>query len=435
MMPDRYGMRLASAAAFLVPGLALWLPSGYSYGVVVLLLGALLFMGRWPRRLRPLGGAGWMALSIVAMGVFWLLDARSGRSDWGGFDRPTKYLLALPCLFFLHAYAPRARWLWWGIVVGAVGSGLTALYQRYGLHLPRSTGYTNAIQYGDLSLLLGLMCLVLIAVRPPSLRRPWMLWLAGCGAVLGPLGSVLSESRGGWLALLVVLPVMGWLCWQWLPRRRFVQAALMVALGLAGLFLTQPHLIDQRLEKARAEIVQYEAGDDSVTSVGQRLSHWKLAWQMGWDRPLTGWTQHGYEVEKARRVQAGLANPSVLGFTHAHNEVLDIFAKRGLPGVAVLLFFYGVPLALFWPTRRRLPPAAGLPGDAHATAVALRMVGVLVPVACIGFGLTQVFMAHNSGNICYLFFNLLVYGCLRGQEARVATGPTGAHRHARPAGQ
>ncbi|WP_233168107.1 O-antigen ligase family protein [Xylophilus sp. ASV27] len=427
-------MRLTSAAAFLVPGLALWRPSGYSYGVALLLLGALLFARRWPRRLRPLGGAGWMALSIVLMGVVWLLDARSGRTDWGGFDRPSKYLLALPCLFLVHAYAPRARCLWWGVVVGAVGSGLMALYQRYLLHMPRSEGFTNAIQYGGLSLLLGLMCLVLVAVRPPVMRRPWAVGLAGCGAVLGPLGSVLSESRGGWLALLVVLPVMGWLCWQRLPRRRFAQAALMVALGLLGLFLTQPHLIDQRLDAARAEIAQYEAGNDGVTSVGQRLHHWKLAWQMGWDRPLTGWTQHGYELEKARRVQAGLAHPSVLAFSHAHNEALDLFAKRGLPGVAVLLFFYGVPLWLFWPTRRRLPPAA-LEHDGYATALALRLVGVLVPVAYIGFGLTQVFMAHNSGNICYLFFNMLVYGCLRGQEALVGAGPTGAQRHARPAGQ
>ncbi|XAH24087.1 O-antigen ligase family protein [Xylophilus sp. GW821-FHT01B05] len=431
MRSDQYGLRVASAAAFLVPGVALWLPSGYSYGVVVLLLGALVFAGRWSRSLRPLGGAGWLALSIVVMGLFWLLDARSGRSDWGGFDRPVKYLLALPCLFFLHAYAPRTRALWWGIVVGAIGSGLVALYQCYGLHLPRSTGYTNAIQYGDLSLLLGLMSLALVAVRPPSLRRPWELLLAACGALLGPLGSVLSQSRGGWLALLVVLPVMALLCCQWLPRRNFLQMVLVVIVGLTALFITQPHLIDQRLEKARSEIVQYEAGDDSVTSVGQRLYHWKLAWQMGWDRPLTGWTQHGYELEKARRVAAGLANPSVLGFSHAHNEVLDIFAKRGLPGVAALLFFYGVPLWLFWPTRRRLD--AHTDPEERASVLALRLLGVLVPVACIGFGLTQVFMAHNSGNLCYIFFNLLIYGCLRGTGAVVPRN--GAHAHARPAGQ
>ena len=62
---------------------------------------------------------------------------------------------------------------------------------------------------------------------------------------------------------------------------------------------------------------------------------------------------------------------------------------------------------------------------------------MLVPVCCIAFGLTQVFMAHNSGNMCYLFFTLLVYGCLRGHEARTAAAlpATGATADACPARQ
>lgn len=34
----RWFSRCASLGAFMVPGLALWLPSGYSYGAVLLLL-------------------------------------------------------------------------------------------------------------------------------------------------------------------------------------------------------------------------------------------------------------------------------------------------------------------------------------------------------------------------------------------------------------
>ena len=41
---------LASAAAFLVPGLARWVPSGYSYAALLLLLGAVCFAPLWPRR-------------------------------------------------------------------------------------------------------------------------------------------------------------------------------------------------------------------------------------------------------------------------------------------------------------------------------------------------------------------------------------------------
>lgn len=432
MKVDRYAVPLVSAAAFLVPGLALWLPSGYSIGAAMLLLGALVLLPLGDRRIRPLEGAGWLALSIVAMAFFWLLDSRSGRTDWGGFDRPTKYMIALPCLLLVHVYAPRVRPFFWGIAIGAIGSGGIALYQRAVQHLPRAMGYTNAIQFGDLALLLGLMCLTLFAVRPPGFARHWQRAVLLLGALLGGLASVLSETRGGWLALAVVLPVLVVLLWCHLPHKQMLRVLAAAVLGIGLLGLTQPHMIDHRLEKARTELQQYEKGDQEVTSVGQRLSHWKLAWQMGWDRPLTGWTQNGYEVEKARRVHAGLAHPSVLSFSHAHNEVLDIFAKRGLPGVAALLFFYAVPLWLFWP-RRRLRNCP----DPDPTALALRVVGVLVPVCCIAFGLTQVFMAHNSGNMCYLFFNLLVYGCLRGHEARTAAAlpATGATADACPARQ
>lgn len=167
-------------------------------------------------------------------------------------------------------------------------------------------------------------------------------------------------------------------------------------------------------------------------SVGQRLAHWKLAWSMGIDRPLTGWGRYGYETEKQRRVAAGLAHPFVLQFSHAHNEVLDIFAKRGLPGVAVLLLFYTVPLVLFWPTRRRVCRAVE-EGGVDPQVLCLRLVGVLLPIAYIGFGLTQVFLGHNSGTMFYLFMCMLVLAILQGRErdalqrraARAAASGTG----------
>ena len=151
-----------------------------------------------------------------------------------------------------------------------------------------------------------------------------------------------------------------------------------------------------------------------TTVLGQRLAHWGLAWRMGLDRPWTGWGRYGYEAEKQRRVDAGETHPIVLQFSHAHNELLDIFAKRGIPGVVVLLIFYGVPLVLFWPTRRRVFPGAA--GVLDAEGLCLRMIGVLLPVSYMGFGTTQVFLGHNSGTMFYLFMGMLVLAILQGRE-------------------
>ena len=419
---------LASAAAFMVPGLALWIPSGYSYGAALLLLTALFGAPWWWRECKVSRQSLWLVLSIVVMGFVWLLDSSDGAWRWGALDRPSKYLLALPCLFFLLAYAPNPRWLWTGITLGALGSGGIALYQIGVLHLPRAAGYTNAIQYGNLSVLLALMCLVLLVARPPGVRT-WQWVLTAAGVVLGLVGSVLSQSRGGWVALALILPALALVLRPYIGWRQFAAGTAALLCALSVLVFVQRHGLEERLDMAVTEAQQFEQKGDAVSSVGQRLAHWQLAWDMGLARPLLGWGKSGYDAEKKRQVNAGQAHPFLLEFAHVHNEVLDLFAKHGLLGVLALLLFYGVPLALFWPTRARvMVPATNGGMQLDRTALALHLVGWTVPVAYIAFGLTQVFFAHNSGNLFYLFMVMLVHSCL---QARQHAGGSDAH----PAGQ
>ena len=423
---------LASVAAFMVPGLALWVPSGYSYGAALLLLTALVGAPWWWRACKVSRQSWWLVLSIVVMGCVWLLDSSDGAWRWGTVDRPSKYLLALPCLFFLLAYAPNPLYLWGGIAVGALGSGVVALNQVGVLHMPRAAGYTNAIQYGNLSVLLALMCLVLLAARPPGVRT-WQRVVTAVGVVLGLVGSVLSQSRGGWVALVLILPALALVLRPFLPWRQFAAGTVALLCVLSAVVFVQRHGMEDRLDEARSEVQRFEQKGDAVSSVGQRLAHWELAWSMGLERPVLGWGKSGYDAEKQRRVDAGQAHPFVLEFAHAHNEVLDLFAKHGLLGVLALLLFYSVPLALFWPTRARVmvdttgnTDGGGMQID--RTALALYLVGWTIPVAYIAFGLTQVFFAHNSGNLFYLFMVMLVHSCL---QARQHAGGSDAH----PAGQ
>ena len=367
-------------------------------------------------------------LSIVVMGFVWLLDSSDGAWRWGALDRPSKYLLALPCLFFLLAYAPNPRWLWTGITLGALGSGGIALYQIGVLHLPRAAGYTNAIQYGNLCVLLALMCLVLLATRPPGVQT-WHRLVMAVGVVLGLVGSVLSQSRGGWVALALILPALALVLRPYIGWCQFAAGTAALLCALSVLVFVQRHGLEERLDMAVTEAQQFEQKGDAVSSVGQRLAHWQLAWDMGLARPLLGWGKSGYDAEKKRQVNAGQAHPFLLEFAHVHNEVLDLFAKHGLLGVLALLLFYGVPLALFWPTRARvMVPATNGGMQLDRTALALHLVGWTVPVAYIAFGLTQVFFAHNSGNVFYLFMVMLVHSCL---QARQHAGGSDAH----PAGQ
>ncbi|MDA8455878.1 O-antigen ligase family protein [Acidovorax sp. GBBC 3334] len=412
--------RLSCAAVFMVPGIALWVRSGYSWGAALLLLCSLFTAGVWMRR-PPGREAWWLFASMVCMGAVWALDFNA-EIGMGTLDRSSKYLLALPCLFYLLAYPPRAEWLWRGVALGAVGAGCIGIYQTLSAehgwyrapwpYFPRAAGYTNPIQYGGISLLLALMASAALLTLWER-WRPWQRVGWAVAILMGVEGALLSESRGSWIVLPLALPVCAWLQARCGQRRMAVAGAALIIVGAGALMSFKADEVRTRVNQARQEVTQYEASGDAANSVGQRLAHWKLAWQMGTDRPFFGWGRYGYEVEKQRRVDAGLAHPYVLQFSHAHNEALDLFAKRGLMGVCALALFYGVPLALFWPTRRRVLQPDGQP---DCEGLALRIMGVLVPLSYAGFGTTQVFLGHNSGTMFYLFMNMAVLAILQGRE-------------------
>ena len=408
--------RLGSLAAFLVPALSLWLPSGYAWGAALLALGALATAPDWWRAPIEPRQARWLVLSFGVMALTW-----AHGSDWSGgvlsaLNKPLRYGVAVISLLYVLRHPPDARWLLAGVAVGAACGGLRALYDVQVLGLerpwftPRQTA--NAIQLGNLSGLLGLMCWLQLLVFWHRWRWPLRLTLALCCG-LGVLGSLLSQTRGGWLALALCWGVLMGLAAARLPARRIWPSSLLLVAVLAPLGWQMGPLLAQRLDWAYQEALRFQRdGSNAGTSVGHRLDHGQLAWHMGLDRPLTGWGEVGYQAEKARRVQAGEAHAATLQYGHSHNEMLDLFAKRGVFAVAALWLLYGVPLVLFWP-RKTGPPATD-------EALVLRLMGVAVPVGFFGFGLTQVFFAHYNGVVMYLTLTLLIYAALVGLTRRPA---------------
>jgi O-antigen ligase len=409
----------ASIAAVTVPGLALWLPSGYSWGPSWLLLCALITVDRWWPAVRgQLRDWRWAALTIltVLMALLWWINTgpQAGLND---FNNSIKYFLALPCLAFVLAAPPKPGALWLGVALGGAGGGVTALVQHYGLHMVRALGYSNAIQFGDISLLFGLMALTALVVcqwRATGLghaRRGWV-WLTA-GTLLGLTGSLLSQSRGGWLALPLT-----WLAWAiglWRcqgSRAGYRSLAwLTVLLVLAAGVLTALQLpeVEHRMALAHTEVQAYEQRGKADTSVGQRLAHWRVALIMGRERPVLGWGS-GYDAEKARLVAAGEGSPAILAFDHAHNEWLDMFARRGLVGVLLLAAWFVLPIVIFLPKRRVVAVES-------RSALAVHMTGLLLPVGYLGFGLTQVLFIHNSGHMVYLYGLVMWVGALQGASA------------------
>lgn len=405
---------LASCAAGMVLALSLLLPSGYSWGAMLMLFAAFLSIGTWFKA--PLAtGFRWQIASFLIMCVGWQIDMWLSQQGARGMDKPLKYLLAIPCVCFVARFPPKENWLWLGAALGGMGGGAIALFQYAYLHLPRPHGFTNAIQFGNLSLLMGLICVIGLAVPTP--QRATLLWklIFIAGGFLGFCGSVLSQSRGGWLALLLLIPILVMASWRYLSRRNMALGAAIICLPFWFLTLLPGSELPNRIHLVLEEVSDYNNSGSATTSLGQRLEHWKLAYQLGLEKPGFGWTQKGYETAKQQRAAAGLYHPSIVEFNHAHNEFLDAFAKRGGMGLAMLLFLYAVPCFLFWPRKNQQNP------NQNPHLLALQLFGLSIPLAYFGFGITQVFLGHNSGTMFFLFVTISVYACLQHQQRGVAT--------------
>lgn len=411
-MTSSMALKLTSFSAFLLAALAIWVPSGYSYGAALLLLGALIYAPRWLRQ-RPEPATLWLAVLLAGMGCMWfLLSLDLGVGRW---DKGSKWLLGVPCLFFLAAYPPRPRAFIVGVPIGCIGMGALAAWQTWGQGLPRAAGFTNAIQWGNLALLLACMALVCLTVLWRLRSWPWRITM-GLAVPAGMAASLLSQSRGGWLALGLVFPVLLLQVRQVRPRlfgRVLVLSLVSVAAVVAVLAFT-PRL-NARVAVAVTEVGSYLATGDGSTSLGTRLDQYRLAAQLIPQKPWLGWGAHGFVQEMERMVASGQFAQEQVYYPEIHNIFLDAWVKVGLLGVLLQAALFAYVLYLFWPSPWRLRQ---WPEDSSGwhDALALRTMGSLVPVCYLVFGMSQPFFNHNSGIMFFVFYVAVLWTALRGLE-------------------
>ncbi len=389
-----------SLAVFLLGAIALIVPSGYSLGAVMLLLGSVVLLFKQPavglRRQDYLVMAALAAYASVGMLAAWW-----GGQGTRGFDEPIRFLLALPAMLLVMAYPPRLMWLWSGLAIGAIGAGSWAGWQKLVEGALRAGGYTYVIQFGNLSMLLGILCLAGLGWAMLQTHRTGWLALLVIGAVAGMLGSLFSGSRGGWIGLPFVLLVLYRGYGHQLPRQLKIGALLVVVLGGLLVYLLPQTGVQLRVHEAFNDVALYVSGETSATSLGARFEMWKGAYHLIVEKPLFGWGEYGYQAGMETLASSGVVDQVATQYSHAHNEFIDAFAKRGIVGLAVLLALYLVPMRLF----ARHISAANL--ELRSLAVA----GVLLPVAFIDFGFSQAFLTHNSGVMMYAFLLVVLWGC------------------------
>ena len=409
---QRFPFALTSIAAFLLPALALWVRSGYSYAAVLLLIGGVFFLPWWIGSVRDRKTIV-LALIFLAMGCMWfILSLDTGAGRW---DKGSKWILGAFCLLFVAQYGPRIDMFVAGLPIGCLGMGLTALWQIFVQGVSRANGYTNAIQWGNTGMLLA--CLSAACLVVYWHRKAWWWRMLMLLAILAALtASLFSESRGGWVAPVVAAPFT--LIWtrKIAPDKlklAFVVLAVFVAVFAAG-FAATPQFRD-RVAVGVSEVQRYYSAEEGDTSLGVRLQQYRLAADMIAEKPWLGWGAHGFVGELENRVNAGEYSPLMVNFPQIHNDLLDVWVKAGLLGCLLQLALYGWVLYMFWPNPRRLK-GFERPTERWCDALVVRIMGCLAPICFLVFGSTQPFFNHNSGIMTYVFYVAVLWAALRRME-------------------
>ncbi len=402
-----------NAVVFLLPSLMLTINRAVSLCSFIFILAALFFLkqGRpvFRSHLSEIRGVliAFLLNFVCVLGSFLL------RPDelLGSLERPLRMLCAVSALFLVLLLRPSRKSLWFGLIAGVISAAMLISYQGLVLDMDRPSGFINAITFGDLVLLMGLLSLAaMIDFREPQDRRWWC--LAGFAALAGLFGSIMTGSRGGWLALVAAL-LLFWKYGHVLGKRSGYALLAMLVLA-AGIFsvayaLPESHMCE-RVEQVSSDLHLYFAEGKVETSIGARLEMWRAAWHLFSNHPLFGAGIASYQAELSADIRAGQFDPFILTFPHMHNDGLQVLMTGGLVGFAAWLATLLAPLVFFLKILARHQHAC-------KQQLALALAGALVVVAYLCFGLTEVIFWTMQSSLFYALLIFLLMGfCLNAKE-------------------
>ena len=407
------GTQFAAAWVFLLPLLALTNPAGLGLTQLMMLLAFFYFANK--------GMAGYYLARLPALrwvlagfgGYFLVSLARvvAEHPAWAPMDGPFRMLFALSCIGFAGWLRPPTRWFWLGACLGAISAGAIALLQCLALGQERADGFTHhAITFGDLALALGLVAFCGLS----EFRKTRLAWLPLTALLCGVLASLLSGSRGGWMALpLAAIPLLRY--GRALYGKMIAYAGALLAAGLTLACLLPHFQVAQRIGLIYTETQRYVRLGDATTSVGIRLELWKASWIMFSEHPLLGVGRSAFHGTLQTLAERGLLQRTpALEFSSSHNDALHLLATGGILDFGFLLLIYLAPLAIFRAVLRR----PGHPARAAALA------GLVLVMCFVVFGLTDVMFWLMTPKMFYAIMICTLIGfCLAPDTEAAAPAP------------
>ncbi len=393
---------LVGCLVFSVPALALITPHGASGPIVALLVLALVslpFLKTGDRLQR----AEKVLLLLFFMYFIWVFLSWASTSfvDEGikYTGRAARFALIIPVYLLLRRLRVEPGWLFYGILTGATGAGLWAMldyvYHFDYSHGGRASGATHPILFGDLALVMGFMSLCFWSVY----QAKWQRLLILVAFTMGLIASLLSASRGGWIALPALTLFLLWQSWRRFRHYQKILIVFIMILVPAVAYLIPQTGVQYRLQQAQQDIERFEQGDSLYNSLGERFAMWEAAWLIFKQNPIAG-AGVGRFIERAHQARdAGLTPPFQDDHYHAHNEYITVAAQTGLIGLALVLLIFLYPAYVF----------ASYLRDRSALKRAAALSGIVLVVGYMHFALSEAIFHRSLPILFYAFFVTVLF--------------------------
>lgn len=310
-------------------------------------------------------------------------------------------LLAIGVLFLLTRTRPPEGVLWFAMAIGAVLGGIYAIYEVLIIEAQsRAQAAAHPIVYGRTTLGMGFIA----AIGLPYFRQLGRGYaLIPCAALLlGLVGSFLSGSRGAWIALPVLLPLLLWQHWR--PGyHHFAVIGAIALLALSVVLFAIPETgVQKRYQTAVEQVQRYleDPAEHGGTSVGMRFEMWRGVLHAFVQHPVSGVGMgERFNAFLTRGVEAGTYHPAMKRVSMPHNAYLQVLVARGLIGFAGLLALWLALGYVFWNATR------------HESGSTLRTLGVaglcLLALYLVG-GLTHSVMDYGPPLMFFCMYSMVL---------------------------
>jgi O-antigen ligase len=345
-----------------------------------------------------------IVLFFVSALISYLVNEKPDRGPQIFFETYSYLFLAIPLLYLYSRHPPKLSIVWGMFLIGAIVIGIDSIIEIWGrANYIRANGSTNqAVLFSTIAISFSGIAAASYGFMLPSKWRGVSVVIVAVG--LSFTATLLSGSRGAWIAVPIICPVLVLFHFDqssWLKK----SALAIMAIFIVSFASYQIPFVGKRIDLATTQFIDLMTEEQSLkekkTSVGYRIELWHSAYAIFSGSMFVGIGPANYKLEMKKYVKATEGLRRLPNLKHAHNQLLNTLMTQGLFGAVALIFLYGSHLYVFLKYMKT---------DYSSNIRGLALAGCLILICYIVLGLTSAPLERKITLAFYAFSLAVLLG-------------------------